>query len=91
MLAIHAEEGEGSGQPSEPQPTPPPAQSFHEEQVLDLEKAMTAQAKEIAILKKRVKKLEKIKNSRVKTLQDWYKTKHVEVRKQSNRLLLLKK
>ncbi|GKF51887.1 hypothetical protein Tco_0148354, partial [Tanacetum coccineum] len=39
--------------------------------VLDLEKAMTAQAKEIAILKKRVKKLEKIKNSRVKTLQDW--------------------
>ncbi|GJT19978.1 hypothetical protein Tco_0878684 [Tanacetum coccineum] len=69
MLAIHAEEGEGSGQPSEPQPTPSPAQSFHEEQVLNLEKAMTAQAKEIAILKKRVKKLEKRKRSRTQGLK----------------------
>ncbi|GJS55741.1 hypothetical protein Tco_0629103 [Tanacetum coccineum] len=69
MLAIHAEEGEGSGQPFEPQPTPSPAQSFHEEQVLDLEKAMTAQAKEIAILKKRVKKLEKRKRSRTQGLK----------------------
>ncbi|GJX69428.1 hypothetical protein Tco_0305155 [Tanacetum coccineum] len=83
-----------SGQPSEPQPTPSPAQSFHEEQlsdipsssqpqktqkhrkgrklsnrVLDLEKAMTAQAKEIAILKKRVKKLEKRKRSRTQGLK----------------------
>ncbi|GKF54729.1 hypothetical protein Tco_0165069, partial [Tanacetum coccineum] len=85
---------EGSGQPSEPQPTPSPAQSFHEEQlsdipsssqlqktqkhrkgrklsnrVLDLEKAMTAHAKEIAILKKRVKKLEKRKRSRTQGLK----------------------
>ncbi|GJW73029.1 hypothetical protein Tco_0132399 [Tanacetum coccineum] len=96
---IFDEEGKDQ-QPSEPQPTPSPAQSFHEEQlsdipsssqpqktqkhrkgrklsnrVLDLEKAMTAQAKEIAILKKRVKKLEKDKRSRlkVKTLQDGFK------------------
>ncbi|GKE97683.1 hypothetical protein Tco_0021034 [Tanacetum coccineum] len=95
--------GEGSGQPSKPQPTPSPDQSFHEEQlsdipsssqpqktqkhrkgrklsnrVLDLEKAVTAQAKEVAskgdcYLKEEsqeVGKEEKIKNSRVKTLQD---------------------
>ncbi|GJZ81116.1 hypothetical protein Tco_0646110 [Tanacetum coccineum] len=37
--------------------------------VLDLEKAMTAQAKEIAILKKRVKKLEKRKRSRTQGLK----------------------
>ncbi|GJT09730.1 hypothetical protein Tco_0856772 [Tanacetum coccineum] len=66
---IFDENGEGSGQPSEPQPTPSPTQSFHEEQVLDLEKAMTAQAKEIAILKKRVKKLEKRKRSRTQGLK----------------------
>ncbi|GKA33911.1 hypothetical protein Tco_0720340, partial [Tanacetum coccineum] len=30
---IFDEEGEGSGQPFEPQPTPSPAQSFHEEQL----------------------------------------------------------
>ncbi|GJS28795.1 hypothetical protein Tco_0489415 [Tanacetum coccineum] len=94
MLAIHAEEGEGLGQPSEPQPTPSPDQSFHKEQlsdiplssqpqktqrhrkgkklsnkVLDLEKAMTAQANEIAILKKKVKKLEKRKRSRTQGLK----------------------
>ncbi|GJZ05441.1 hypothetical protein Tco_0538716 [Tanacetum coccineum] len=63
------EEGESLGQPSKPQPTPSPDQSFHEEQVLDLEKAMTAQAKEIAILKKRVKKLEKRKRSRTQGLK----------------------
>ncbi|GJS92228.1 hypothetical protein Tco_0774864 [Tanacetum coccineum] len=91
---IFDEEAKGSGQPSEPQPTPSPAQSFHEEQlfdipsssqpqktqkhrkgrklsnrVLDLEKAMTAQAKEIAILKKRVKKLEKRKRLRTQGLK----------------------
>ncbi|GJU08552.1 hypothetical protein Tco_1124982 [Tanacetum coccineum] len=94
MLPIHAEEGEDSGKPFESQPTPSPAQSFHEEKlsdipsssqpqktqkhrkgrklsnrVLDLEKAMTAQAKEIAILKKRVKKLEKRKRSRTQGLK----------------------
>ncbi|GJU53494.1 hypothetical protein Tco_1227208 [Tanacetum coccineum] len=39
------------------------------QKVLDLEKAMTAQAKEIAILKKRVKKLEKRKRSRTQGLK----------------------
>ncbi|GJR21259.1 hypothetical protein Tco_0969786 [Tanacetum coccineum] len=33
---IHAEEGEGSGQPYKPQPTPSPDQSFHEEQLSDI-------------------------------------------------------
>ncbi|GKD11569.1 hypothetical protein Tco_1195976, partial [Tanacetum coccineum] len=37
--------------------------------VLDLEKAITAQAKEIAILNKRVKKLEKRKRSRTQGLK----------------------
>ncbi|GJZ11833.1 hypothetical protein Tco_0546592 [Tanacetum coccineum] len=36
MLAIHVEEGKGSGQTFEPQPTPSPAQSFHEEQLSDI-------------------------------------------------------
>ncbi|GJZ96469.1 hypothetical protein Tco_0668803 [Tanacetum coccineum] len=91
---IFDEEGEGSRQPSEPQPTPSPTLSFHKEQlsdipssskpqktqkhrkgkklsnrVLDLEKAMIAQAKEIAILKKRVKKLEKRKRSKTQGLK----------------------
>ncbi|GKC32668.1 hypothetical protein Tco_1039962 [Tanacetum coccineum] len=33
MLAIQAEEGEGSGHPSEPQPPPSTAQSIHEEPI----------------------------------------------------------
>ncbi|GJY46980.1 hypothetical protein Tco_0436043 [Tanacetum coccineum] len=33
MLAIQAEEGEGSGHPSEPQPPPSTAQPIHEEQI----------------------------------------------------------
>ncbi|GJW21249.1 hypothetical protein Tco_0031871 [Tanacetum coccineum] len=33
MLAIQAEEGEGSGNPSEPQPPPSTAQPIHEEQI----------------------------------------------------------
>ncbi|GJS92344.1 hypothetical protein Tco_0774980 [Tanacetum coccineum] len=40
-----------------------------QKQVLDLEKAKTAQAKEIASLKKRVKQLEKIKKSRTSWLK----------------------
>ncbi|GJW28248.1 hypothetical protein Tco_0045123 [Tanacetum coccineum] len=62
MLAIHAEEGEDSRQPSKPQPTPSPAQSFHEEQKGDC--YLKEESQEVRIE-------EKIKNSRVKTLQDW--------------------
>ncbi|GJZ37838.1 hypothetical protein Tco_0584029 [Tanacetum coccineum] len=46
-----------------------------QKQVLDLEEAKTAQAKEIASLKKRVKQLEKrkeVKNSRLKRLRKFY-------------------
>nr|GEZ05404.1 hypothetical protein [Tanacetum cinerariifolium] len=45
------------------------------DRVLDLEKIKTAQAKEIADLKKRVKKIEKekkVQNSRDEFIQDWY-------------------
>nr|GEX87361.1 hypothetical protein [Tanacetum cinerariifolium] len=44
-----------------------------EKQVLDLEKAKTAQAKEIADLKKRLKKLERKKKSRTPGLKRMYK------------------
>ncbi|GJW14825.1 hypothetical protein Tco_0018958 [Tanacetum coccineum] len=36
MLANQAEEGEGSGHPSEPQPPPSPAQPIHEEPILNV-------------------------------------------------------
>ncbi|GKB18427.1 hypothetical protein Tco_0852350 [Tanacetum coccineum] len=36
MLAIQAEEGEGSGHPSEPQPPPSTAQPIHEEPILNV-------------------------------------------------------
>nr|GEV86100.1 hypothetical protein [Tanacetum cinerariifolium] len=44
-----------------------------QKQVLDLEKAKTAQAKEIADLKKRVKKLERKKKSRTSSLKRLWK------------------
>ncbi|GJY92710.1 hypothetical protein Tco_0508492 [Tanacetum coccineum] len=47
----------------------PQDESPNEESVLDLEEAKTAQAKEIASLKKRVKKLEKSRKSRFTTLK----------------------
>ncbi|GJS55191.1 hypothetical protein Tco_0628553 [Tanacetum coccineum] len=59
---IFDEEGEGSGQPSEPQPTPSLAQSFPEEHKEDC--YLKEESREVGIE-------EKIKNSRVKTLQDW--------------------
>ncbi|GKF84752.1 hypothetical protein Tco_0249650 [Tanacetum coccineum] len=36
MLAIQAEEGEGSGHPSKPQPPPSPAQPTNEEPILNV-------------------------------------------------------
>ncbi|GJZ43161.1 hypothetical protein Tco_0590416 [Tanacetum coccineum] len=66
MLAIHAEEGELYDIPSSSQPQKTQKHRKGRKllnRVLDLEKAMTAQAKEIAILNKRVKKLEKRKRS----------------------------
>ncbi|GKD85665.1 hypothetical protein Tco_1356819 [Tanacetum coccineum] len=47
----------------------PQDETHHDDSVLDLEKAKDAQAKEIAVLKKRVQKLERKKKSRTTGLQ----------------------
>ncbi|GKD99005.1 hypothetical protein Tco_1382902 [Tanacetum coccineum] len=74
MLAIHAEEGEEQLSDIPPSSQPQKTQKHRKgrklsNRVLDLEKVMTAQAKKIIILKKRVKKLEKRKRSRTHELK----------------------
>ncbi|GJY86962.1 hypothetical protein Tco_0500988 [Tanacetum coccineum] len=77
MVQAPEDMGEDSVAPTDSHSTPiitqpsssKPQKKYLQEKVLDLEKAKTAQAKEIASLKKRVKKLEKRKKSRTSGLK----------------------